>query len=83
MSRGPRIRRLLRTMLATLWKGCVYSGFYYGMASGAEYVAAIRASAPEGTGPRCGLPAGHPERMIPDVPPTGAEELLWRDLGPL
>lgn len=25
-------------------------------------------------------PAGHPERLVPGVAPTGAERLLWRQL---
>ncbi|MFI6346414.1 DUF6059 family protein [Streptomyces sp. NPDC050560] len=33
------------------------------------------------TGARCAGPApGHPERLVPEVPPTPVEEALWRQL---
>lgn len=34
---------------------------------------------PLGDQPPC-LPPGHPERLVPDVPPTDEEKLLWAQL---
>ncbi|MFI6987588.1 DUF6059 family protein [Nonomuraea wenchangensis] len=80
-----RARRVLRRLAGGLWQGMIHYGLFAAMGPAPLLKEpAPGAGHPSGDlAPEPATPPGHPERVLPDVPPTGAEEHLWRQLGHL
>jgi hypothetical protein len=63
--------RLARGLVKFIWEGLVGVGHLSGMA---PFIV------PPMENPPPSLPAGHPEQLIPEVPPTAEEARLWKEL---
>ncbi|MCX5211525.1 hypothetical protein OG689_19910 [Kitasatospora sp. NBC_00240] len=70
-----RVPRFLHLMMHQLWAGLVAIGSMAGLVppAGALELIIEGERSPE-------LPTGHPERLVPDLPPTAQEAELWRQL---
>ncbi|MFI7634217.1 DUF6059 family protein [Nonomuraea sp. NPDC049400] len=65
------LARLARGLIKFIWDGLVGVGRFSGMAP-------FLVIPPDNPPPS--LPEGHPEQLIPDVPPTPEEARLWKEL---
>ncbi|MEU6731385.1 DUF6059 family protein [Nonomuraea wenchangensis] len=78
-----RTRRLLRRLAGGLWQGMIHYGLFAAMGPAPLLKEPAPAAEPpsDDLAPGPATPPGHPERVLPDVPPTDVEERLWRQLG--
>jgi len=72
-----RIRRALVVSGGRMWLGFVLMGCFLGMALSADDFEGVVTELSF----LKGLPPGHPERSVAQLPPTESEAELWEQLG--